>query len=144
MSKSAILLNMVKCAKFVIFAHTWYRLVSLSGPFWGLVCRRELRFSIPVSRQTNFFSKIEKNSHFSPFVYVQRVHHTKSLRIVCNVYSYNIKTNKFCAFWVSSTKFCLLSSAKLWFKESLKPLQHNDRDVSWPQGKSLKKCANLG
>ena len=46
-------------------------------------------------------------------------HHTKSLRICVNVYSSGIKTNKFCAFWGSSTDFCLLSSAKLWFKGKL-------------------------
>ena len=42
-----------------------------------------------------------------------RAHHTKSLRILCNVYSSGIKTNEFCAFGGSSAEFCLLSSAKL-------------------------------
>ena len=40
-------------------------------------------------------------------------HHTKSLRILCNVYSSGIKTHEFCAFWGSSAESCLLSSAKL-------------------------------
>ena len=51
--------------------------------------------------------------------FASRAHHTKSLRILCNVYSSGIKTHEFCAFWGSSAEFCLLSSVKLWFKEKL-------------------------